>query len=558
MSRNFWAPGVGHYGMFDVLSFRKLTAVTASGLGGGSLLYSAVLMRKDERWFVTEEPLPGGGYEMWPVTRADLEKHYDAVEGMLAPTPVPFDVPGYPGMPKTIAMRDAARRMGADWMLPPLGIAFSAAPGRPPELGAQISEPEYKNLHGAVRRTCRLCGECNIGCNDGAKGSLDHTYLSAAKSKGAEIQTSAEVVGIAPRPNGGYDVDYLQHDPGSGPDAFKRLVRLSCDVLVLAAGTLGTVGLLLRNRSNFPGLSRALGTRFSGNGDLLGFMLRATGAGPRGLGASKGPVITSAIRFPDSLDGSAGQRGGYIQDAGYPPFVDWLAEGSQVGKLSARVARFLGDSLVTSLRLAHSPHIGARLSSLLGQGVLSDTSMPLLAMGRELPEGRITLHRGELSIRWDMGSSRDYFTLARERMRAIAESAGGQYRDNPIGLGDRMITVHPLGGAPMAVSPQLGVCDPYGQVFGFPGLYIADGSVMPGSVGPNPALTIAAMADRMCDRMLETPRVTRPASARSEPPAPMSGLRFREKWSARTHWAAPGRNHSHCACRSRSRISMPS
>ena len=376
------------------------------------------LMRKHERWFVIEEPLPGGGYEMWPVARNDLEKHYDAVESMLTPTPIPFGLPGYSDLPKTIAMRDAALRMGAHWMLPPLGITFSAAPGQPPELGAQIREPEYKNLHGAVRRTCRLCGECNIGCNDGAKASLDHTYLSAAKSKGAEIRTSAEVVGIAPRPNGGYDIDYLQHDPGSGPAAPKRLVQLSCDVLVLAAGTLGTVGLLLRNRSNFPGLSRALGTGFTGNGDLLGFMVRATEDGPRSMGASKGPVITSAIRFPDSLDGSAGHRGGYIQDAGWPLFVDWLTEGSQIGKFSARMAQFFGSTVATSLGFTRTPHIGGRLSSLLGHGVLSDTSMPLLAMGRERPEGRITLRRGELSLRWDMDYSRDYFTLARARMRA--------------------------------------------------------------------------------------------------------------------------------------------
>src|SRR5690606_9156794 len=41
-------------------------------------------------------------------------------------------------------------------------------------------------------------------------------------------------------------------------------------------------------------------------------------------------------------------------------------------------------------------------------------------------------------------------------------------------------------------------------VFGFPGLYIADGAAMPGPVGPNPSLTIAAHADRMATRLLES------------------------------------------------------
>jgi cholesterol oxidase len=49
-----------------------------------------------------------------------------------------------------------------------------------------------------------------------------------------------------------------------------------------------------------------------------------------------------------------------------------------------------------------------------------------------------------------------------------------------------------------------GVVDPYGNVFGYPGLHIADGSVMPGPVGPNPSFTIAALADRFSDRILET------------------------------------------------------
>jgi cholesterol oxidase len=49
-----------------------------------------------------------------------------------------------------------------------------------------------------------------------------------------------------------------------------------------------------------------------------------------------------------------------------------------------------------------------------------------------------------------------------------------------------------------------GVCDSYGEVFGHPGLHIADGSVMPGPVGTNPSLTIAAHADRMSSRILSS------------------------------------------------------
>jgi len=64
--------------------------------------------------------------------------------------------------------------------------------------------------------------------------------------------------------------------------------------------------------------------------------------------------------------------------------------------------------------------------------------------------------------------------------------------------------VHPLGGCAMGTSAQTGVVDPVrGEVYGHPGLHVADGSVMPGPVGPNPSLTIAAVADRFADGILE-------------------------------------------------------
>src|SRR3954447_16696690 len=101
MGRAFWDPREGLYGMFDLWSFAGLDAVVSSGLGGGSLIYANVLLRKDEHWFVHESPLPGGGYEHWPVTRADLDPHYERVERFLGATPYPYAERTL----KTLAMR---------------------------------------------------------------------------------------------------------------------------------------------------------------------------------------------------------------------------------------------------------------------------------------------------------------------------------------------------------------------------------------------------------------------------------------------------------------------
>src|ERR671939_239720 len=89
MQKNFWDPSEGLYGMYNVWSFDRLGAVVCSGLGGGSLIYANVLIRKDPRWFVKE--IDAGGYEYWPVTRADLDPHYDRVERMLNAQRYPFD-----------------------------------------------------------------------------------------------------------------------------------------------------------------------------------------------------------------------------------------------------------------------------------------------------------------------------------------------------------------------------------------------------------------------------------------------------------------------------------
>ena len=219
MSRAFWNPAAGLYGMFDVWHFSGCDAVVSSGLGGGSLIYANVLLRKDEHWFVQDDPLPNGGYESWPVTRADLDPYYDEVERMLGATPYPLDSPGYAATPKTQALRDAAAELGLNWQLPPLAVSFAPRPGAAPGLGLPIVDPDYGNLHGRPRNTCRLCGECNIGCNEGAKNSLDYTYLSAAQHYGADLRPGHDVKAIRPRPSGGYEVDYVRHDPQTADSA---------------------------------------------------------------------------------------------------------------------------------------------------------------------------------------------------------------------------------------------------------------------------------------------------------------------------------------------------
>jgi cholesterol oxidase len=491
MARNFWDPSEGHYGLYDLWSFRGIEALVSSGLGGGSLIYANVLLRKDERWFVTED-LEHGGYENWPVTRADLDPHYDGVEAMIKPQRYPLEHPPYDTTAKTHAFAAAAERVGRKAELPPLAVTF-ANPGRPPVPGERIDEEP--NLHGVPRYTCRLVGECDIGCNVGAKNTLDFNYLSAAKRAGAELLTGAEVRAFEPLDGGGFRISYVTH-PG------REEHTVGAKRLVLSAGTLGSTFLLLKNRDSFPGLSPLLGSRFCGNGDLLTFAVNTSEA----TDPARGPVITSAIRYPDDLDGEGDSgRGFYIEDAGVPGFVPWLVQSSEAPGALRRAAMVAWRILRQRLVGDPESNLSAEAAGILADGKLSGRFLPLLGMGRDIPDGTMKLtKRGYLDIDWRTRKSGPYFDRLRAESRRLAEAMGSEkFVDNPLWLLRRVVTVHPLGGCPMGRTPQEGVVDPQGRVFGCEGLHVADGSVMPGPVGPNPSLTIAALADRFADSIIE-------------------------------------------------------
>ena len=481
LANNLWDPGAGLHGLFDLWAFKGIESVVSAGLGGGSLIYANVLIRKDEHWFV-DEALPEGGYERWPIDRALLDPHYDAVEKMLDAQKYPFHLAPYDQTPKTIAMRDAAETLGLDWMLPELAVSFRS-PGDAPATGRPLRE-ERPNLHGLPRETCRLCGECDVGCNYGAKNTLDYTYLSRARDHGAEIRTLSEVRGLEPLdgPGGGrsgYQVTYVTHQPGDdrtpAPPGMLPAATIKAHRVVLGAGTFGTTFLMLRNRAALPRLSPALGTRFSGNGDLLSAIVdahRRVGGQrvARPLDPSVGPVITSAIRMPDAHDGTgATGRGFYVEDGGNPAFLDWLAESAGAISMAGRAAAFLARRVMAHWSGDPRSHISADVSKLLGGGRVSSTGLPMLAMGRDIPDGVMRLRHGDLELDWTTKTSEAYFDRVERTINGIASALGGKLLNTPLWLFKQVITVHALGGCPMAANEQDGVIDTGGEVFGYPG-----------------------------------------------------------------------------------------
>ena len=280
LRNNFWDPSDGLYGLYNVWSFKGSGALVSSGLGGGSLIYANIIIRKDEKWF--KEDLDNGGYEPWPVTRAELDPHYDRVDQMMNVQKYPLHLPPYDKTPKTLAMIEAAAKLKLEnpkldlhWLPLNLAVSFRTKHvdnpdhpddhNNPPVTGEPIEEGR-PNYHGKTRYTCVLCGECDLGCNTGSKNTLDYTYITAAQYQNppAEIRPLCEVKSFGPLGDGkGYTVTYVKHDPdrwegqpanGDDRDRFPQHT-ITCDRLIISAGTFGSPYLLFKNLAAFPNLN---------------------------------------------------------------------------------------------------------------------------------------------------------------------------------------------------------------------------------------------------------------------------------------------------------------
>jgi cholesterol oxidase len=246
------------------------------------------------------------------------------------------------------------------------------------------------------------------------------------------------------------------------------------------------------------------------NGDLLSFIARskedARGVKvPRRIDPSFGPVITSAIRIGDSEDGEEG-RGFYVEDGGQPQFMTWLQDAAL--DAPGFVNRFLAfgkRAIWGYLGLNPDGDLSAEISELLGKSERSLSSFPVLSMGRDVPNGSMRLRGKYLDVNWKIDESQFYYDRVTSTVQGIADTLDAEYVPNlPYAFLRQVLTAHPLGGCPMGRSKDEGVVDSYGQVFDYPGLYVADGSVMPGPVGANPSLTIAALANRFAQHIIDT------------------------------------------------------
>lgn len=471
--------------LYDLRFNKDMSVLVGCGLGGTSLINANVSIEPDPRVF--NEP-------QWPAQFRDAETgllapYFARARSVLKPTPYPAH---WPTPAKLAALQAAAEKSGRRFHRAELNIHFDG------------DDPEMK--------PCRSCGNCVTGCNFGAKRTTAMSYLPMAKRAGAHIFTQHEVVGLKPRDGGGWTVAFQRLVTGNEKEDAPR-GSVEARAVILGGGVLGSTGILLRAARDGLSLSPRLGTRFGGNGDELAagfdFDRRIDSVGWRGKGEPGNPPTGALITgIVDARDPDKPLHAGMIlEEGGFPGpvsplsrvLLDLLAlvEGQDTTRPTFKLFMRRIWRVIVGL---FAPW---RLDSALNHSQL------YLIMGHDDSGGKIVLDdAGRPRIQWPSTPEEEaLFAKENELAKELTAALQGISIPNPLsksGLVESPITVHPLGGSPMGDDPDQGVVDHAGRVFRggggiWEGLYVADGAIVPRSLGVNPLLTITALAERVAD-----------------------------------------------------------
>lgn len=289
-----------------------------------------------------------------------------------------------------------------------------------------------------------LASEVIYGNNYG-KRSLDKTYLAAAAATGRlTITTLHTVTSVSPATGGGYTVAMNQLDTSGNTVATKTV---TADRVFFAAGSVGTSKLLvsMKAQGKLPNLPAAVGQGWGNNGNVM--------------------VARAGLDLTGSLESGMPSMG-----------IDNWSDPN--GPVFAEIAPFPAG-IETWINL-------------------------YLAITKNPNRAAFTFNSstGKVDLSWQASYTQPSIDAAKRVFDAINKKAGTIYRTDLFGVyktwGDDFV-YHPLGGCVLGKAT-----DNYGRVPGYSGLYVVDGSLVPGSIGVNPFVTITALAERNMAKIIST------------------------------------------------------
>ena len=427
------------------------------GVGGSTLHYTAYVPRPQPDDFQLYNEFNAG--VNWPIGYSDLEPYFDELEqflGVSGPSIYPWGTKrnsSYPLAPLPANGAAQLMKRGCD----ALHIRTSPAPN------AALSMPYFQEGVG-WRAACTNRGFCQVGCNTGAKASMDVTYIPLAIHYGAEVRSKSFVTRLEVNSSGNVSgVVYIKNG---------KEQRQKCRYVFLCAGAIETPRLLLMN--GLANSSGEVGKNFMAHTGMQVWGQFEEDVRPyKGI---PGALISEDTHRPKDADFA----GGYLlQSIGVMP----VTYASQV----ARGRGLWGDKLLQCIR---------GYNHTAGINILGDC-LPYKDNFLELSEERDARGLPKPRIHFSNGENEKRLTAHAEKiMREIWTVAGAQ----DIWSFNR--SAHTIGTCRMGDDAQQAVVNKDGQSFDMPNLYIADNSIFPSALSVNPALTIMALSLRIADCFL--------------------------------------------------------
>jgi choline dehydrogenase-like flavoprotein len=325
---------------------------------------------------------------------------------------------------------------------------------------------------------CVQCSSCPFGCAIDAKRGMHVSYLPRAVAAGARIRAGVEARRVLVEDGRAVGVRCVTGAPAAG-DGRRRpyTVRARCATIV-AGGALGTPELLLRS---------GLGGRHVG----------------RNLHIH--PACWVGARYEEEVRGWEGVMQSYYVD-------EWEAE------------QILLEATFTPLAFGGAWLLGAgreHQEAMLGFGHvgsigvhLSDESAGRVGLAADgSPRASYRLTRDDArrlgfgiaraaEIHFAAGATEVYPNIG--RVGALKPGQLAEFEATELKPAElRLEAFHPMGTARIAADPGEGACACDGSVNGVAGLYVADASLFPTSVGVNPMMTVIAFAKQIAAGIAE-------------------------------------------------------
>lgn len=457
--------------------------VVANGVGGGSNLYLAASLRSPREIFERRDHNPADGPDrrMWPaeISRASLNPYYTRVERALR-----VRQPSWNEVSKSGGLWAATlNSAGHTCDRVPLAIDF----GR-----------------------CMDAKWCHTGCVFGAKNTVNTNYLHAAESAGVRVRQDRQVESVRRSTTDGYRyivTASVMDNEGDSPTRAPvqgQSEEIECRVLVMAAGAMGTPPILMRSVQNgeLSSLSPRVGKHLGVNGDHVAGVeydpkkihdvLKLPGYGQ----FYKGKPITTM-----TYDWYAGKPGhendgkrfslqeiflssltNFLYDDGREPEGDPSFWGLQKKRSVAS-----WKDRIEILAMVEDTHDGEFYA------------VPPNGGGAEKPNaGPVTIGLFSYTMSEQSLAVRD---AANKAIKSVVERRG-LARFLALTETRGAYCAHPLGGARMAASKDMGVVNHLCEAFDNEGLFCIDSSAIPSSLGVNPSLTIAAVSERAAEALV--------------------------------------------------------